>query len=44
MAECKEEIRHYVIVPNVTIPNVTTPKVVKIQNINRNPAIPPKLS
>jgi hypothetical protein len=35
---------HYVIVPNVTIPNVTTPKVVKIPNINRNPAIPPKLS
>jgi hypothetical protein len=27
---------HYVIVPNVTIP-----KLVKIPNINRNPAIPP---
>jgi hypothetical protein len=37
---------HYVIVPNVTVPNitfpnVTIPKLVKIQNINRNPAIPP---
>ncbi len=42
---------HYVIVPNVTIPNVTIPnvtipnvtmpKLVKIPNINRNPAIPP---
>jgi hypothetical protein len=35
--------RHYVIVPYVTIPNVTIPKLVKIPNINRNPAIPPKL-
>jgi hypothetical protein len=35
---------HYVIVLDVTIPNVTMPKLVKIPNINRNPAIPPKLS
>jgi hypothetical protein len=38
--------RHFVIVPNVTIPNVTIPnvtipKLVKIPNINRNPASPP---
>jgi len=33
----------YVIFPYVTIPNVTIPKVVKIPNINRNPAIPTKL-
>jgi hypothetical protein len=30
------DTRHYAIVPNVTIP-----KLVKIPNINRNPAIPP---
>jgi hypothetical protein len=36
--------RHYVIVPNVTIPNATFPKVIKIPNINRNPAIPPRLA
>ncbi len=30
-----------VTIPNVTIPNVTIPKLVKIPNINRNPAIPP---
>ncbi len=35
---------HYVIVPNVTIPNVTIPKVIKIPNINKNPAIPPSLA
>ncbi len=33
----------YVIFPHVTIPNVTIPRVVKIPNINRNPAIPTKL-
>jgi hypothetical protein len=32
---------HYVIVPYVRIPNVTIPKLVKIPNINRNPAISP---
>ncbi len=37
------EGRH-AIVPYVTIPNVTVPKLVKIPNINKNPAIPPKLS
>jgi hypothetical protein len=30
-----------VTIPNVTIPNVTIPKLVKIPNININPAIPP---
>jgi hypothetical protein len=35
--------RRYVIFPYVTIPNVTFPKLVKIPNINKNPAIPPKL-
>ncbi len=32
---------HYVIVPNVTFPNVAIPKLIKIPNINRNPAISP---
>ena len=37
-------LRHYIIIPYVTILNVTFPRVVKIQNINRNPAIPPRLA